>query len=258
MYEHEGPQKAKLFKLLRRIIIKRLFIQREEIYRVNKLFYLVNLTMFNLELAKSRWIRQIIRKWRFITFMKKMARKKMELMYKNLHVSYLEMVNSIFSDEEKINPSVVKEFERFGYGVGMFVNEDPYTPPEAKMCLGVKKFYNFPIKYEKVIETKKKIMEKEVKEEYVTGVEEGQYGMEYESESGKKYASGSMGMSGRAEYDYDNTGSKYEDSTLRKEDSKESQSKSKSKSKKLKAKYSTKPFNEKEDEKEEDEKEENL
>ena len=258
MYEHEGPQKAKLFKLLRRIIIKRLFIQREEIYRVNKLFYLVNVTMFNLELSKSRWIRQIIRKWRFITFMKKMARKKMELMYKNLHVSYLEMVNSIFSDEEKINPSVVKEFERFGYGVGMFINEDPYTPPEAKMCLGVKKFYNFPIKYEKVIETKKKIMEKEVKEEYVTGVEEGQYGMEYESESGKKYASGSMGMSGRAEYDYDNTGSKYEDSTLRKEDSKESQSKSKSKSKKLKAKYSTKPFNEKEDEKEEDEKEENL
>ena len=84
------------------------------------------------------------------------GKKKMELMYKNLHVSYLEMVNSIFSDEEKINPSVVKEFERFGYGVGMFVNEDPHNPQEVKMCSGGKKLYNFPIKMEKVIETKKK------------------------------------------------------------------------------------------------------
>jgi len=110
---------------------------------MNKLFYLINLTMFNQELAKNRWIRQIIRKWRFVTFMKKMARKKMELMYKNLHVSYLEMVNSIFSDEEKLNPSVVKEFERFGYDVGMFINEDPFTPKEGKNVLGVKKQYLF-------------------------------------------------------------------------------------------------------------------
>ena len=258
MYEHDGPQKAKLFKLLRRIIIKKLFIQKEEIYRENKLFYLVNITMFNLEMAKSRWIRQIIRKWRFITFMKNMARKKMELMYKNLHVSYLEMVNSIFSDEEKINPSVIKEFERFGYGVGMFVNEDPYNPQEVKMCPGVKKLYNFPLKMEKVIETKKTIIEKKIKEEekYVTGVDGGQYGgMEYGTESGKRYM-GSMGMSGRAEYDYDNKENKDEDSGLRKEDSKESKSKSKTKSKRLKANYSTKPFNEKDEQKEEDEKEE--
>ena len=258
MYENEGPKKAKLFKLLRRIIIKKLFIQKEEIYRENRLFYLVNLTMFNLEMAKSRWIRQIIRKWKFITFMKIMAKKKMELMYKNLHVSYLEMVNSIFSDEEKINPSVVKEFERFGYGVGMFVNEDPYNPQEVKMCSGVKKLYNFPIKMEKVIETKKKIVEKEIKEEqYVTGIEGGQYGgMEYETESGKRYM-GSMDMSGRAEFDYDNKESKDEDSGLRKEDSKEGKS-SKIKGRRLKAHYSTRPLDEKDDQKEEDEKEENM
>ena len=154
-----------------------------------------------------------------------MAKTPLSFIYKNLHVSYLEMVNSIFSDEEKINPSAVKEFERFGYGVGMFVNEDPYNPQEVKMCSGVKKLYNFPIKMEKVIETKKKIVEKEIKEEqYVTGIEGGQYGgMEYETESGKRYM-GSMDMSGRAEYDYDNKESKDEDSGLRKEDSKEGKS----------------------------------
>ena len=251
IYENDGPQKARLFKFLRKVVIKKLFIYKEEIYRVNKLFYLVNLTMFNLEMAKSRWIRQIIRKWKFITFMKKMTKKKMELMYKNLHVSYLEMINSIFSDEEKINPSVVKEFERFGNGVGMFVNEDPYNNPEGKISF--KKLYNFPItKMEKVIQTKKKIVEKKIKEEkYYTGIE-GKYDMEYGEESGK----GSMGMSGRAGYDYDNTKSKYETS-YRKEDDKDGKLSSKDK---LKSKmyYSTKSNNEKEDNEEEDEKDENM
>ena len=242
MYEHDGPQKSKLFKLLRRIIIKKLFIYKEKIYRVNKLFYLVNLTKFNIEMTKSRWIRQLIRKWRFITFMKKMARKKMELMYKNFHVSYLEMVNSIFSDDEKFNPSVVKEFERFGYGVGMFINEDPFISHEGKSCLGVKKQYLFqPIEIEKTIEIKKKVIEKEMKEEqFLTGIK-GEYDNNLTESSKKK-----MGMSGRAEYDYDNTGGIY-GTSFEKEDNKDISLNSKSKSKtksKLKAHYSTKPFNE--------------
>ena len=253
MYEHDGPQKAKLFKLLRRSIIKKLFIYKEKIYHINKLFYLINLTKFNIEMAKSRWLRQLIRKWRFITFMKKMARKKMELMYKNFHVSYLEMVNSIFSDDEKLNPSVVKEFERFGYGVGMFINEDPYLPHEGKACLGVKKQYLFqPIELEKTIEIKKKVVEKEIKEEkFITKIK-GEYDIDL-AESGKK----NMGMSGRVEYDYDNTGSRYESSSFQKEEAKDIKPKSKSKSK-LKAHYSTKPFNENEEIENEEEKEKNM
>ncbi|MBR6924145.1 MAG: hypothetical protein IKH50_06370, partial [Oscillospiraceae bacterium] len=105
-----------------------------------------------------------------------MAKKKMELMYKNLHVSYLEMVNTIFSDSEKINPSVVKEFERFGYGVGMFVNEDPYKPREGKNCLGVKKKYLFPpVELEKTYKITKKVVEKEVKKEEYMSDDKGQY-----------------------------------------------------------------------------------
>ena len=257
MYEHEGPQQAKLFKLLRRIIIKKLFIYKEEVYHMNKLFYLINLTMFNQELAKNRWIRQLIRKWRFVTFMKKMARKKMELMYKNLHVSYLEMVNSIFSDEEKLNPSVVKEFERFGYDVGMFINEDPFTPKEGKNVLGVKKQYLFqPIdldKLEKKVEIKKKIVEKEIKEEYITKGSKGEYD---NIDSGRR----TLGMSGKMEYDYDYTGNRFDAYSSKKDDKDKSKSKIKDKSKsKLKAHYSTKPSNENEEkENEEDEKEENM
>ena len=39
--------------------------------------------------TENRFIREIIRKWRFISFAKIMAKRKLELMYKNLHVSYL-------------------------------------------------------------------------------------------------------------------------------------------------------------------------
>ena len=206
--------------------------------------------------------------------MKKMTKKKMELLYKNLHVSYLEMVNSIFSDEEKVNPSVVKEFERFGSGIGMFVNEDPFSVPiEEKNCLGIKKLYKFqPISLEKIIETKTKMTQKEITEEkFVTGVE-GQYDSKYEVEPGKGGLSGMGGisgskMSGKVEYEYggSSSGSKFEDSSLKKEDSKDSFSRSKYKGEsKIKAKYSTKPLEEKNEqdleefeEEEEEEKEDN-
>jgi hypothetical protein len=252
IYENDGPQQARLFKLLRKVYIRKLFLYKEEVYKINKLFYLLNLTMFNIEMARARWIRQMVRKWRFITFMKKMAKKKMELMYKNLHVSYLEMVNTIFSDSEKINPSVVKEFERFGYGVGMFINEDPYKPREGKNCLGVKKYYLFnPIELQKKYKITKKVVEKEMKEEeYISDVQ-GQYGSGFggvETKYGK-----TMSKAGREEYDYDDKGEEYQDST-KKEDEKESKSKSK-----LKAHYSSKPEeNEEEKYEEEEEKEENM
>ena len=246
IYENDGPQQARLFKLLRKVYIRKLFLYKEEVYKINKLFYLLNLTMFNIEMARARWIRQMVRKWRFITFMKKMAKKKMELMYKNLHVSYLEMVNTIFSDSEKINPSVVKEFERFGYGVGMFINEDPYKPREGKNCLGVKKYYLFnPIELQKKYKITKKVVEKEMKEEeYISDVQ-GQYGSGFggvETKYGK-----TMSKAEREEYDYDDKGEEYQDST-KKEDEKESKSKSK-----LKAHYSSKPEENEEEKYEEEE-----
>ena len=90
----------------------------------------------------------------------------MELMYKNMHSSYLEMVDSIFNDEEAKNPGVAKEFERFGNDLGMFINEDPYNDYilDGKICLGVKKQYLFPnaLCIEKIGETENKIENSEV------------------------------------------------------------------------------------------------
>ena len=95
-------------------------------------------------IANQRYYRELIRKWRFITFSKKMTRKKLELMYKNLHASYLQMADEFFG-EDSVNPSVIKEFEMFGNNVGMFTGENPQIGEEMskKYYANVEKKYSF-------------------------------------------------------------------------------------------------------------------
>ena len=76
------------------------------------------------KILKQRFIREFIRKWRFAAFAKKMAKKKLELMYKKLHSSYLQLADEFFG-EDSINPSVIKEFEILGNNVGMFTARPP-------------------------------------------------------------------------------------------------------------------------------------
>ena len=81
-------------------------------------------------IAKQRYMREIIRRWKFIYFSKTMGKKKMELMYKNLHLSYIQMANDVFGDDE--NVSVIKEFERFGNEIGAWSNENINRKEESK------------------------------------------------------------------------------------------------------------------------------
>ena len=52
-----------------------------------------------------------------------------------MHASYLQMADEIFGDDQ-INPSVFKEFERFGSNVGMFTGQEPEIDEELN-----KKYY---------------------------------------------------------------------------------------------------------------------
>jgi hypothetical protein len=166
-----GPMKVKLYKLFRKKIIKKMF--KEVIYpsRILKLMYLMKLTIVSKEISEKRWIRVLIRKWRFISFSKNISKKKMAFLYKHLHVNYLEMVNDVFGEEEKANPSVIKEFERFGANVGMWENEHPDFVEESNFCKNVQKRFSFHapsgINIKNMLnEQKKQVKEiKEVKEE---------------------------------------------------------------------------------------------
>ena len=140
---------GKLYKKLREITIKKLFIEKEEISRAKKLIKLIKVTSINSQISTDRWIRQIIRRWRFISFVKNVSKKKLELMYKNLHVGYLEIINALFNNECKF-PSMMKEFENFGADIGMYKSQDGYLNREKELYQKIKKKYiSKPIEYDK-------------------------------------------------------------------------------------------------------------
>ena len=172
LYSESRPlYQIKLFKLFRSKFIQELAISLEEPAQIYHLYYLVNVTDMHKKIAKQRFYRELIRKWRFAAFAKKMAKKKLELMYKNLHASYLQMADEFFG-EDTGNPSVIKEFEMFGNNVGMFTGENPQVGEELN-----KKYYsNVEKKYifangleedEKVEKVKKKVKKKKTKKEKV-------------------------------------------------------------------------------------------
>ena len=138
-----GAHILKLFLLLRKYYIHKTCEALTIPSQTYKLLYLIKLSIMHKNVAKQRFMREIIRKWRFSAFVKKMARRKLELMYKNLHLSYLQMANEVFGDEDSVNHSIIKEFERFGNGIGMFSNADPNNLDEEKYCKGVSKKYIF-------------------------------------------------------------------------------------------------------------------
>ena len=138
-----GITLLKLYNLIKKYFIYHLTTSLIEPNKIYKILYIMRMTRMHKKIAKLRFLREIIRKWRFTTFVKKMARKKMELMYKNLHASYLQMANEVFGDEDEVNPSVIKEFERFGNNLGMFNNEEPGDLDNKGYYQSVQKKYVF-------------------------------------------------------------------------------------------------------------------
>ena len=168
-----GEMQIKLYRLFRKKIIKKILTYIEEPSRLLKLMYLIKITIVNKEISEKRWIRVLIRKWRFKSFSKNISKKKMAFLYKHLHVNYLEMVNDVFGEEEQANPSVIKEFERFGSNVGMWENEHPGFIEESNFCKNVQKRFSFhapsglpKIGIQKVKEVKEEelVEKKEIKE----------------------------------------------------------------------------------------------
>ncbi len=142
-YLTKGLILSKLYNIFKQYFIKKNTKSLIETNRIYKISYLMKMIKMHKKISKLRFIREVIRKWRFHIFVQKMARKKMEKMYKNLHVSYLKMVNEVFGDEDEVNPSVIKEFERFGNNLGMFNNEEPDAYDNKGFYQSVQKKYIF-------------------------------------------------------------------------------------------------------------------
>ena len=139
-----GEKQKNLYIILRKyLILKLLFKNIEEPYRLMKLIFLMKISIINQEISDKRWLRVLIRKWRFYSFGINISKKKMSALYKNFHINYLEMVKDIFGEEKLENPSVIKEFERFGASVGIWENENPDYIEEKKFVKQYKKRLTF-------------------------------------------------------------------------------------------------------------------
>ena len=138
-----GAANCDLFKLLRRYWIKLVCDSMLAPSRIYKILYLIKMVMMHKTIAYQRFIRELVRKWRFSAFIQCMSRRKLELMYKNLHVSYLQMANEIFGEKGAKNASVIKEFERLAVKMGIFTNEDYHCVNEENFCEKITKKYVF-------------------------------------------------------------------------------------------------------------------
>ena len=96
-----------------------------------------------------------------------MSKRKLAYLYKHFHVNYLEMANNVFGEQDS-NPSVIKEFERFGSNVGIWENEKPDYADQIKHAKSFKRRITFTSPgaiFKKLIHGKEKEKEKEQEQE---------------------------------------------------------------------------------------------
>lgn len=96
-YVFKKIRKEAFKPLIIKINIKKLIISTKEVEQIQK----------------NKYLTTIIRKWRFITFVSNLAKKKLKLMYNNLHVSYLDIADEIFSSPEVMTSKEIKELLKY-------------------------------------------------------------------------------------------------------------------------------------------------
>ena len=142
----EKYYKKKLYKYFKKITIKRLFYDSEKIRRIFEIEKLIKITKINKQISEDRWMRQIIRRWRFLTYTKILAKKKLKFLYKNLYNGYIESVKNIYNDNNLFEDQ--KESEKINQGMFIDVN---YYNREREIYNKIKEKYILkPIEYDRV------------------------------------------------------------------------------------------------------------
>ena len=94
----------KIMNILRGLVIK---------FKIKKL---VEITKEVKKNDINYLIIKIIRRWRFVSFVSNLTKKKLELIYNNLHVSYLDIANEVFNTENDIALKEFKSLYEFNSG----------------------------------------------------------------------------------------------------------------------------------------------
>ena len=107
--------KLKLRKLFKKYVFKKIKESFRPLIMKLKIEKLIISTIETKKTKKNNFLISIIRKWRFITFVNNMAKKKLELMYKNLHVSYMEMADEVLNSPDAVTSKELKQLFDLGY-----------------------------------------------------------------------------------------------------------------------------------------------
>ena len=201
----------KLYYLIRKSIIRKILKISKTTGDLCRLYHLVNITLTHRKISKDRWILKIIKRWRFITFVKKMAQKKMELMYKDLHVNYLEIAESVLKDtylESRFLPDINIDKYLFNFN-------DPYLIKGSNAYKGFKKQYVFQpldIEMEKNIKEIKKVKTiekyKEINKTYYNN-ENRNYSYQKNKSENKKYYEEENSGNNEQDEDYEKASNTY-------------------------------------------------
>jgi hypothetical protein len=177
----------KLYYLVRKAIIRKILNISKTTGSIGRLLHLVNITLTHRNIKDDRWLLKLIKKWRFITFVKKMALKKMELIYKDLHVTYLEMADNVLNEGAPLGPYGSRFLPDINIDKYLYDFNDPLLMKGSDAYKGVKKQYVFePLdaEYEQRMKTVKEIETidkvKEINKSYYN----------YERKSSSKYSDG--------------------------------------------------------------------
>ena len=107
--------RLKLKKLFKKYAFKKIRQSLGPFITKIKIKKLIITTIEERKTKKNNFLKSIIRKWRFITFVNNLTKKKLELMYKNLHTSYMEMADEVLNSRETLSSQELKHFFNSGY-----------------------------------------------------------------------------------------------------------------------------------------------
>jgi len=107
--------RLKLKKLFKKYAFKKIRKSLGPLITKIKIKKLIVTTIEERKSKKNNFLKSIIRKWRFITFVNNLTKKKLELMYKNLHTSYMEMADEVLNSRETLSSQELKHFFNSGY-----------------------------------------------------------------------------------------------------------------------------------------------
>ena len=132
-----------LYLVLRKSIISKIVKILKYQGNFNIIIKLLKITLNHKNIANNRYLLQIIKKWRFLGFIRAIYNKKMAIIYNDLHNGYINLVNNIIEDSP-LTKSEIDKMSRLDIKKYLNNYEDPFIIKNNELKNENKINYLFP------------------------------------------------------------------------------------------------------------------